>query len=101
MNALTEPRKPAGPIRYRADAVTNEDLWKLAGNLEDWGELSEGDKERVRKFVDESTRAIEGARQPACTWYDIRCRLRKAAALKLLEATPARDREPTPEASRR
>lgn len=71
-----------GPIQRRADAETNGDLWKFAGAAEDWGTLSEGDKVRLREFVEESLDAIELGRIGECHWYDIACRRARKAVQK-------------------
>lgn len=69
VKALAQPRHPEGMVKYREDAVTNEDLWHYAGRQEDVEELSNLDKAKIIEFVDFSTSAMEKARLPACPWY--------------------------------
>lgn len=79
---LTQPRPVTGSIQRRADAATNGELWKYAGAREDQAELSEGDKQRVREFVEDSLAAMKLARIGECGWFDFACRKQRKAAQK-------------------
>lgn len=69
VQALTEPRSPAGSIQRLEDAATVGETWDYAGDLEDALWLSNRDKANLRGFVDKATAAIETSRLPECRWW--------------------------------
>lgn len=75
---LTEQRRVEGAIQHRDEAETNGQLWSYAGRLEDKSELDDGDKLRIRSFVDDAIDAVARSRQEPCAWYDARCRWKRA-----------------------
>lgn len=69
VQALTEPRSPAGSIQRLEDAATVGETWDYAGDLEDALWLSNRDKANLRTFVEKATAAIETSRLPECRWW--------------------------------
>ena len=69
VQALTEPRTPAGNTQRLEDAATVGQAWDYAGDLEDALWLSNRDKANLRNFVDKATAAIETSRLPECRWW--------------------------------
>ena len=71
---LTEKRRVEGSIQHRDEAETNGQLWNYAGRLEDKSELDDGDKDRLRSFIDEALDAIQRSRQAPCHPLNLACR---------------------------
>lgn len=69
VQALTEPRAPAGSVQRLEDAATVGETWDYAGDLEDALWLSNRDKLNLRQFVNKATAAIEASRLPECRWF--------------------------------
>jgi hypothetical protein len=69
VQALTEPRTPAGDVQRLEDAATVGQAWDYAGDLEDALWLSNRDKANLRQFVNKATAAIEASRLPECRWF--------------------------------
>lgn len=69
VQALTEPRSPAGSVQRLEDAATVGETWDYAADLEDALWLSNRDKANLRQFVDKATAAIESSRLPECRWW--------------------------------
>jgi hypothetical protein len=75
VDALTQPRLPAGRIQRLEDAATVGEAWDYALDLEDALWLSSRDKAALREFVTKSATAIEQSRRPPCRWWQWRgCR---------------------------
>lgn len=71
---LTQKRSVEGPIQHRDEAEDNGQLWNFAGQLEAKSELDDGDKDRLRSFIDEALDAIEGSRRETCGRFNLICR---------------------------
>ena len=69
VDALTQPRLPAGDVQRLEDAATVGQAWDYAADLEDALWLSNRDKANLRTFVDKATAAIEQSRLPECRWW--------------------------------
>ena len=69
VQALTEPRSPAGSVQRLEDAATVGQAWDYAGDLEDALWLSNRDKGNLRTFVEKASAAIETSRLPECRWW--------------------------------
>ena len=75
VEALTQPRLPAGSVQRLEDAATVGETWDYALDLEDALWLSNRDKVALREFVTKSAAAIEESRLPVCRWWQRRgCR---------------------------
>ena len=69
VDALTQPRLPAGDVQRLEDAATVGQAWDYAADLEDALWLSNRDKANLRTFVEKASAAIEESRLPACRWW--------------------------------
>ncbi len=70
---MTQPREISGPVKTRAQAETNGQLWELAGAQEDALVLSNEDKERIRQFVKDAVTIYEKSQKKACGPLNWRC----------------------------
>lgn len=78
---MTQPRTVAGSLQHADEARTNGELMNYALNVEDALWLSNGDKVRVRSFVNSALSVIASGRLPPCRWLDFACKHGRAAAL--------------------
>lgn len=68
VEAMAQPREPAGDVKRAEDARTNDEAWGLLLDLEDVDWLHEYDKRRIVDFVKKATDRIKRSRQP-CGWW--------------------------------
>lgn len=87
---LTRERQPQAKVTRAEDVQTIGEAGSLLIALEDTNWLQNDDKRRLRRFVDKATRRIELALEPACSWFQIGCRIDQAARRRALA-------EPEPE----
>lgn len=81
VEALTQPREPAGEVQRSEDAATAGQAWDLLLDLEDLDYLHEQDKHRLRVFVNKSLDAIAASRAEPCRWWQRACHARNAGRL--------------------
>lgn len=74
INSMTEHREPSGAVRNPDEAETTEQAWNLLLELDDIKHLSNGDKDRIRKFANDAIDIIEESRLPECRFYQLKCK---------------------------
>lgn len=74
VKALAQPREVQGAIQNPEDAENTEQAWDLLLKLDDIKYLSNGDKQRIYTFVDDSLKLIAKSRQRVCRWYQLKCK---------------------------
>jgi len=88
VHQLTQPRVVPGPIQHPDQAETTEQVWNLSLDLDDVHWLGEGDKVRVRDFVDQAVKLIAESRMAPCKLWQFKCKSERAKALEAFKVAP-------------
>ena len=71
---LARPTKVEGPIQYRYQAKTGQDLWNLSGRQSDAVDQANGDKVRMQQYILDLSHAVQRQEAPTCHFWQVKCR---------------------------
>jgi hypothetical protein len=74
VETLTQPTVVQGPIQYRDQAEKGRDLWNLSGRQADALEMSNGDKLRLRGYIEGLADAVAETYQRNCRFWQLKCK---------------------------